>query len=462
MHLSTTPIVFAAVALLAIEVVQPASRISAEGAGTATAMEPPPGPFAGQEVIDLPLEDRPLSAAFEEVFRVGGRGGATRLRDIASVGFDAEGNVYIADLVGRGVLRIFVVSPRGELLRRFGRAGQWPGQWREAAHMVVLADGRVAVSDVGHGAYHLFGRDGRLERMVSFPDRRGPNLPRSAPPYSMSDERGRVHKAGRDGGILSLPPRWTTAWNLVGRSTGGRMMTMKRLGSSYHVERILLEGDTARYAVLVSGWAPPGIAPPGFGSPTAFAPKFLFDGLPDGGVAYVDSSAYVVRIADADGEVRRLLRRALPPRAATERVRRAYREKAFETAREMLGMKGARGLIGRAYGVLDSVSGVIEKVKFYPEIPVVDDLRTTWEGTLWVLRTPEDGYPSLTTRWGTLERGPAPIDVVTADGRYVGTFPAPEAVLPIAFGPKGLVAFVESAKSGFPVVIVKRLTEEAR
>ena len=101
-------------------------------------------------------------------------------------------------------------------------------------------------------------------------------------------------------------------------------------------------------------------------------------------------------------------------------------------------------------------------MRFYPEIPLVDDLRATWEGTLWVLRTPEDGYPSESVGLGRLAGSPAPIDVVTSGGRYVGTFPALVAAMPIAFGPDGLVAFVEIDEFDVPTVIVKRLPHEVR
>ena len=118
----------------------------------------------------------------------------------------------------------------------------------------------------------------------------------------------------------------------------------------------------------------------------------------------------------------------------------------------------------------------IEEMRFYPEIPLVDGLRTTWTGTLWVHRTPKDGYPSEAadnssllqeaasslSGQGSGEEESRPIDVVTLDGRYVGTFPGPKAVMPRAFGPGGLVAYVELDQFDVPVVIVKRLPEEVR
>ncbi|MXW17180.1 MAG: hypothetical protein F4123_04005 [Gemmatimonadetes bacterium] len=55
-----------------------------------------------------------------------------------------------------------------------------------------------------------------------------------------------------------------------------------------------------------------------------------------------------------------------------------------------------------------------------------------------------------------------PIDVLTMDGRYVGTYPAGVAVMPAAFGPEGLVAFIETDELGVDAVVVKRLPPEVR
>ena len=50
-----------------------------------------------------------------------------------------------------------------------------------------------------------------------------------------------------------------------------------------------------------------------------------------------------------------------------------------------------------------------------------------------------------------------PIDVLTADGRYLGSYPAGAAVIPDAFGPGGLVAFVEKDEMDVETVVVKRV-----
>ena len=86
----------------------------------------------------------------------------------------------------------------------------------------------------------------------------------------------------------------------------------------------------------------------------------------------------------------------------------------------------------------------IESLEFYPELPVVLALRTDWEGTVWVHRRSEEGA------------GDDPIDLITADGRYLGTFAAGSTALPEAFGPDGLVALVEKDDLDVTYVVVKR------
>ena len=119
--------------------------------------------------------------------------------------------------------------------------------------------------------------------------------------------------------------------------------------------------------------------------------------------------------------------------------------------------------------------GRLDHARSYPvrgEIPVIDDLRTTWAGAVWVRRTPEDGYPwedqvfgSVVTGFGfsTSPAPPSPIDVIDADGRYVGTFPPRSgAIMFAAFGPEGLAAYAVKNELDVPTVVVKRLPAEVR
>ena len=54
------------------------------------------------------------------------------------------------------------------------------------------------------------------------------------------------------------------------------------------------------------------------------------------------------------------------------------------------------------------------------------------------------------------EKGP--IDVISADGVYLGTLEPGEFKVPDAFGPGGLTAWIETDEMDVPRVVVKRLT----
>ena len=94
---------------------------------------------------------------------------------------------------------------------------------------------------------------------------------------------------------------------------------------------------------------------------------------------------------------------------------------------------------------MERLRGVIESSDYYHELPVIRGLEVTWEGRIWVLR------------WGAEPWSYGPIDVVTPDGRYLGSYPAGATALPAAFGPDGLAAFIETDELGVQNVIVKRI-----
>ena len=89
----------------------------------------------------------------------------------------------------------------------------------------------------------------------------------------------------------------------------------------------------------------------------------------------------------------------------------------------------------------------IEEAKFYEEVSVVKDLYTTWNGRIWVRRSEDDGGPN-----GSL-------DVLSSEGKYVGTYPS-STVVPDAFGPGGLAAYIELGEYDVEMVRVVRLPTE--
>lgn len=165
------------------------------------------------------------------------------------------------------------------------------------------------------------------------------------------------------------------------------------------------------------------------GDLVAFAPEFKVGVLPDGGVAFTDSSTYRIKITEPNGRVSRVLTRPLRPEPVTRQHRAEYLERAAESIRR------------RAES---------EPMEFHHEIPVVLDLRTSREGTIWVLRR------------GDEPDSDGPIDLIAADGRYLGTFIRDATDLPSAFGPDGLVAFVERDDLDVQTVVVRRLPPGVR
>ena len=136
----------------------------------------------------------------------------------------------------------------------------------------MLRDGRAVVFDPGHGAFQVFAPDGEFERSVRMP-----------------------------GNALVFPDP-----NAVAPAGDGRnVITTTRLGPSAPeaaadgpeppfrpVYRLVLTGDEAVRDTAIRAWRPPG--DPGGIRARVLAAR----ALPDGGLAYTDSSAYAIKVAD--------------------------------------------------------------------------------------------------------------------------------------------------------------------
>lgn len=395
------------------------------------------GPAAAQEVIELPAEDRRLEANLEEVYRVGAMTGEDweQFGNVRRVGFDAEGKLYVFD---NQADRIHVVGADGEYVRTLGRSGEGPGEFRSPDGLAVMRDGRVVIADRGHRAYHIFGPDGEFERMVGF-----------------------VPEAG-DMRITDIypDPGGEAIFTAVGAqmlsgsfgSTGARTTPH----TSRPVERIILSGEVATKDTVAEGWLPSGgdntsIPVDGLTNyrippPLVFGPAILPAGLPDGGVAFSDSSAYAIKIARPGAGVWRILTRPLHPIPVTSRVMDTEKGRRLRELEEG-GDRSRVTVNGVTRGPnLERARRRIEELEFYEEVSVVRALKAGWDGEIWVQRRGED--PSDNN---------GPIDVLTINGGYVGTYPAGALQMPAAFGPDGLVAFIETDELDVETVVVRRL-----
>jgi hypothetical protein len=188
--------------------------------------------------------------------------------------------------------------------------------------------------------------------------------------------------------------------------------------------------------------------------PRTFEPGMFVGGLPNGGVAFSDSSAYAVKIAGPDGGVSKILRRPLRPLAVTEYIENAEKARRLEELAEGEGPQVRMRMVGPGGGAAQEVNqdairemmkGQIEQMQFFPEVPVIRGLQTTWSGKIWVQRRGDEPMSD------------SPIDVLNTEGQYLGSYATGEMEMPSSFGPDGLTAYVETDEFNVPTIVVRRL-----
>lgn len=404
--------------------------------------------------------DRPLDADFEEVYRVGGATAPewAQFSMAGTVAFDGSGNVFMLDVLAE---QIVVIGTGGQLVRTIGGPGEGPGEFRSAGDMVVWRDGRIAVADMGHGAYQLFDPAGELERMVGMGGDDNPLL-------AMTEMRSAIRGAP-DGGSLfaqGVP-------DMIG-GLGAAMAEMMGMETEKPdrvddrgIEQLDLSGEVVAAEQVLQAWSPRSEPAPEisasdltnasammgsmFGQVTHYEPRLLWDLLPDGTIAYSDSSAYAVRLLAPDGSARAVLTRPLRPERVTPRIRAATIEQRIEDAQANMEAipEAMRGLMDVMGG--DVIREGIENAPFFDEIPVLRAIRATWAGGLWIQRRGEEPWTDS-----------GPIDVFGADGQYVGTFGEGLTEMPNAFGPDGRVAFIELDEFDVPTVVVRTVPAGVR
>lgn len=414
---------------------------------TVLALVGAPAVLAAQQTVEMPSRDRELNLELEDVFSVGTFDGEEweTFGEVRQVSFDGEGNLYVLDAQ---TSRFVVFDRNGEFLRMWGKAGDGPGEWRSAAGAAVFRDGTVAVADMGHGSYQIFDTEGELVGTAPLRD-------------------GAVTRVGR----IQPDPRGGALFNGGGRtmmsvSFDGGPGERPEMPEGRPIEKVTL-GDAARKEVFYNAWQAPRGSPREMGSggvrvvmmgePPIFEPGLHAAALPDGGLAVVDTSAYTVKILDPTGRLARVVTRPIDPIEVTDRIERNEIQRQLD---ELESGQGPRMRIVTNDGsgdrempeeqVRQMMRERIQNRGFFPEIAVTRSLAAGWSGLLWLERAKAD----------PTEQGA--IDVFTPAGEYRGTIAEDGPGVPAAFGPAGLVAWVERDELDVPVVVVRRLPAELR
>lgn len=395
-------------------------------------------PARCQERIDLPGEDQAMAAQLTDVFSIGALDGEEweTFSDISSIAFDREGNLLVLD---RGNQRVVKVDGTGELLAEMGGAGEGPGEFSAPSALSVLPDGTIVVFDIRKRGFSIFHPDGTFSHTV---------------PLS--------------GGYDALPGRGMTAHPSGGVvSTGMTMVRVSREGTETSGDSptrpiYRFSMDDGSWEAMFRAWRPAGSGPPkitprsgGVAVVYAGAGERVFEAdlhygiLPDGSLVVVDSVTYAVKVVGEDGTIRRTLARPIEPREVTRRDEEREQARRMEDLAtgggSSISLSGSGG-VSRAVPSAEARRSIAENLEFADEIPVIQGLAVDAEGHIWV------------ERCGREVGEGGPIDLLAGGGEYLGTLDRDEVRIPDAFGPGGLVAFIEVDELDVPRIEVKRLT----
>jgi hypothetical protein len=180
--------------------------------------------------------------------------------------------------------------------------------------------------------------------------------------------------------------------------------------------------------------------------PPNWTPALTFGVLPNGGLGVAHEAEYRVQVVSAAGRVERIIERPIAPRRGTPKDKEAWVKREAESMLGILQSGRTVRSAGSVSGTGPTRSGIEEMLRgaaWLDVIPVLRRVNADAQGRIWIARTPDD--------FGVY----GPVDIVRADGAYIGT--VPHAILPGAVSRSGLAAFIERDELGVEHVTVKRL-----
>ena len=365
--------------------------------------------------------DRFVALELDTVYEIGLNEDEHFFGRITSIGFDASGRLHVLDTDAHEVTSW---DGDGRMIRRFGSRGDGPGEFRIPWGAYVFRDGTVAVLDVGHRALVTFDPAGEHVGNI--------RLARPVPGNSA------VTLAGLQ--LVGPHDPWMTSGNTR--------------DNERPVHRFSLENDSLRSELLFVAWR-------STEDDVSFVPSLRHAALPDGRIVAADTAVgYRIDIISTEGTIDGTLERPVAPWPVTEEVMEAERERLIAEILDERGLAQAMEEIQSAMGIRfrnevdfsqfqEDSRALVEDRRFAGHIPVIDRLRADWDGRIWVVRSDATGG------------GDGPIDLITVDGGYLGSWLPGDLGLPAAFGPDGLMAYRRTDDLEQASVLVVRLVSIA-
>ncbi|MBT8335409.1 MAG: 6-bladed beta-propeller [Gemmatimonadetes bacterium] len=410
------------------------------GGGDSAAPEPETG-------LDAP--DRSVDVQTTPVFTVGGFNAPdwAAFGNVRQVAFDDRGHLFILDTQANQVTE---VDAEGQFVRTIGGPGEGPGELSSPFGFALTDDGGLAIFDIGHQGWVTYDASGEF----------------------MGNVRVDMGTIGLPGNRLSRHPDGGVVGAVGGRirmGGPGAADSEPEAPSRPVVYFALSEEDSSR--VVYDAWDMPeppegeeaNLSTGGGGSfqirmPVlrAFEPELRAGALPDGRIAVVDSIGYRIKLVDDGGSVVDVLERPIAPIEVTGGIEEAERERRIAELEADAGGSttvvaiGGGGMTTNTVGggMSDMMRNRVESMIFADEIPVIEDMAVDPLGRIWVQRS------------GDTPGEAGPTDLITADGRYLGSIPADGLRIPQAFGPDGLIVRREVDEFDVPTLIVERLPAE--
>jgi hypothetical protein len=413
-----------------------------------------PAAVGAQQKIQIPARDKPLPEKPATIYSVGVEDGADweLLSGVRSVAFDAQDNLYVLDGNNH---RVLVFDARGKFLRKISQKGEGPGELMAPTAMTVSNDGSVVVGDIGRRGFSIFKPDGAFVKNVMFEEGQAPGIGAGSGPTLFAHPRGGVVARSMPFMMRMGGPGSGASPEDLSKPTGEQKSPIKWFdlnnGKSTQLFELTIPSMTPKVQDTGGGQGERRVAvmimAPIWGAPLSFGV------LPTGGVAVVHEKDYRVKVVSPTGQIERIIERPFAPKKGTDADKKKFMEARREAQKNgTIGGMQVRVDNGRTSfstgGApnardLPNVEQMMANATFEEFIPVLRRVDTDVFGRLWITRTPSDFGPR------------APVDIVRADGTYIGTLSGQ--AVPDAVSKTGRAAYIERDELGVEHVVVRTL-----